>query len=121
MRKIRVVINKIILFFTFILSSRVTFCQQEAAAPAQPLFASELGSAKKVIDLLMEFCVKYSFQVLGGIVILILGWFVAKFVANILKKFLEKHKVDITVAKFLITIVKSKTYNYCLCSSYCLR
>ena len=106
MRKIKVLINKILLFFTFILSSRVAFCQQEAAAPAQPLFTSELGSAKKVIDLLMEFCVKYSFQVLGGIVILILGWFVAKFIANILKKFLEKYKVDITVAKFLITIVK---------------
>ena len=72
----------------------------------QPLFASEISTVKKLVDLLIEFCVKYSFQVLGGIVVLILGWLVAKFVANTLKKFLEKKKIDITVAKFLITIVK---------------
>jgi len=76
------------------------------AAAAPPLFATELGSVKKLIDLLIEFCVKYSFQVLGGIVVLVLGLFVAKFVTNILRKFLEKKKVDVTVAKFLITIVK---------------
>ena len=77
------------------------------ADPAtQPLFGAEITNAKKLIDLMIEFCVKYSFQVLGGILVLLLGWFVAKFVAKFLKKFLEKHKVDVTVAKFLITITK---------------
>ena len=72
----------------------------------QPLFASEINTVRKLIDLLIEFCIKYSFQVIGGIIVLLLGWFAAKAVAKFLKGFFEKQKVDVTVAKFLITITK---------------
>ena len=74
----------------------LAWAQQEAEA-SKVLFASELGTAKKLLDMLIEFCVKYSFQVLGGILVLALGWFVAKLVAKFLGRFLEQQKVDVTV------------------------
>lgn len=82
------------------------FCQQDAASQGKPLFIAELGTAKKLIDMIIEFCVKYSFQVLGGIIVLVLGVFISKIAAKLLTKFFEKHKVDVTVSKFLIAIVK---------------
>lgn len=70
------------------------------------MFTSELTTAKKLIDMLIEFSIKYGFQVFGGVIVLILGWFVAKIVTKFLARFLKKHNVDVTVSKFLISIVK---------------
>jgi len=70
------------------------------------MLETELGSAKKLVELLIEFCVKYSFQVLGGIVVLLIGWFVAKMVAKFLASLFEKKQVDVTVSKFAVSIVK---------------
>lgn len=91
--------------FSWLFMSHTGFCEEQESA-VNTIFASEIGTVKKLIDLVIEFCVKYSFQVLGGILILILGWFVAKLVANFIGRFLERKKVDVTVSKFLITIVK---------------
>ena len=81
---------------------------EEAADTAQQgmLFSTEIGTAKKLLDLLMEFCVKYSFQALGGIIVLVLGLLLAKVVVKFLQKFLTKHNVDVTVSKFICGIVK---------------
>jgi len=106
MRFLKTTACKGILFFISLLPSNFAFSQEQSAAPAPPIFASEMGTAKKLVDLMVEFCVKYSFQVLGGIIVLFLGWLVAKFVAKFLSKFLEKHKLDVTVSKFLVGIVK---------------
>ena len=69
-------------------------------------FAAELTTAQKLIDLVLETLVKYGFQALGGAVILAVGWVIANFVSKIVKNFLEKHHVDITVTKFLAMIAK---------------
>lgn len=106
MRNLKPLIRKLLLAFTGILIPSFAFCQEKEAAATGTVFASEIGTAKKLMDLLIEFCVKYSFQVLGGIVILALGWFAAKVVAKIIGRFLAQHKVDVTVAKFLISIIK---------------
>ena len=71
-----------------------------------PSFAAELTTAQKLIDLVLETLVKYGFQALGGLLILAVGWMVAKFVSKIVKNFLEKQKVDVTVTKFLAMISK---------------
>ena len=70
------------------------------------ILASELDTAKKFIDMLIEFSIKYGFQVLGGVIVLILGWLVARVAAKFFGRFLEKRKVDVTLSKFLISIVK---------------
>ncbi len=39
---------------------------------------------------------------MGGIIVLGAGWFISKFVCQFVRDFLAKHKVDVTVAKFLV-------------------
>ena len=66
----------------------------------------EMKAMEKIIDLVIDFFVKYSFQVLGAIIILIVGVIVAKWVASFLLKLLEKKNLDITLSKFLVSSVK---------------
>lgn len=56
--------------------------------------------------MIIEFAVKYSLQVLGGIIILIIGFFMARIASRAVTKFLEKHNIDITVIKFLSRFIK---------------
>jgi small conductance mechanosensitive channel len=66
----------------------------------------DMGTLKKIIDLLIEYSVKYSFQVLGGFIILVVGWIIAKFVSRFVDQFLQKHHLDITIRKFLVGTAK---------------
>lgn len=66
----------------------------------------ELTAIQKLIDTAIEFCVNYSFQVLGAIIILILGVMVSNWVAKILLSLFEKKKLDITLSKFLAGVAK---------------
>ena len=67
---------------------------------------SPIDTFKHLINLLIEGIARYSFQVLGGILILIAGWIGANFVAKIVNEFLEKRQVDVTIKKFLVGAVK---------------
>jgi len=89
------------------LFAKLAFCQEEGAAEGgKMIFEAELETAGKLIDMLIEFSVNYSFQALGGIIVLILGFIVAKFAAKVLSGFFERKHIDITVSKFLVQIVK---------------
>jgi len=50
----------------------------------------------KVID----FLANYSFQIIGALIIVIIGWFFSKYVFNLLMKFFEQHDFDPTLSKF---------------------
>jgi small conductance mechanosensitive channel len=50
----------------------------------------------KVID----FLANYSFQIIGAMIIVIIGWFFSKYVFNVLMKFFEQHEFDPTLSKF---------------------
>ena len=63
-------------------------------------------TAQKVIDLLVEILVKYGFQMLGGVAILIAGWLAATFVARAVANGLTKRNVDVTVTKFVAATAK---------------
>ncbi|HBR15242.1 MAG TPA: mechanosensitive ion channel protein MscS [Candidatus Omnitrophica bacterium] len=63
-------------------------------------------TAKNLINMMIEFIVKYSFQALGGVLVLFLGWMVGKYVGRWLHGILDKKKLDITVIKFFISSVK---------------
>ena len=60
----------------------------------------ELKAAQKVINLIIDFFVNYSFQVVGAIVILVVGILVARAVASFLMKFFERKELDVTLSKF---------------------
>lgn len=63
-------------------------------------------SVTKIIDWVLEACVKYSFQVLGGLMLLCVGWFVGNFLARLTREMLKKKNIDVTVAKFISGAVK---------------
>lgn len=66
----------------------------------------DLEFIQKLINTLIEFFVNYSFQVLGAIIILIVGAFIAGWVAKILLKSFEKKQMDVTLSGFLAACVK---------------
>ena len=66
----------------------------------------ELSTLQKLIDTLVEFFVNYSFQVVGAVIILIIGVLIAHSVTDIFLKFTETKKWDITLSKFLAGGIK---------------
>ncbi len=66
----------------------------------------ELQTLQRFYDILMEFVVNYSFQVLGAILILLLAWFVAKWASAAVVRFFERHDIDVTLGKFTANMVR---------------
>lgn len=85
--------------------SRLAFAQS-GAKNLKEVADEQIETARNLIDLIVEFLVKYSFQVLGGIIVLVIGWVVAGYIAGWVGKFLEKKKVDVTLSKFLMGAIK---------------
>ena len=66
----------------------------------------DLETLEKVADLASELVVKYAFQILGAIVVLILGWFIARWVSGLVLKLCQRAKLDVTLSKFFADIAK---------------
>lgn len=66
----------------------------------------EVESIGKFIDVIIEFVVNYGFQVLGAVVILVIGVMVARWLSQLVIGLCEKKSVDITLGKFLGSIAK---------------
>jgi len=66
----------------------------------------DLETIQKLADLASEFVVSYGFQMLGAIIVLILGWFVAKWVAGLVLKLCQRTNLDVTLSKFFADIAK---------------
>ena len=67
---------------------------------------SEIQSLQKIYNVLLEFVMNYSFQIVGAIIIIILGFYVGKKVANIVGNLCAKSELDVTLTKFIVNIVK---------------
>jgi small conductance mechanosensitive channel len=63
----------------------------------------EITALQKLINTVIEFCVNYSFQVVGALLVLIAGGIVANWASAVLFKIFQKKKLDITLSKFLVT------------------
>ena len=66
----------------------------------------ELQQAQEVYKLITEFFVTYSFQILGAIIILVLGILVAKKVSSFVLKLCESKELDITLSRFIANTTK---------------
>ncbi|MGB3752122.1 MAG: mechanosensitive ion channel domain-containing protein [Arcobacteraceae bacterium] len=66
----------------------------------------ELKDMQKFYDIIIEFFVNYSFQIIGAIIILIIGYFVAKKVADFIEKFCLKKNMDETLTRFIALGIK---------------
>ena len=70
------------------------------------------GAVRKILDLLIEFCVNYSFRVIGGIIVLTCGWILGNFLAGVALKALKQRSIDITVGKFIASGVKFAIFGF---------
>lgn len=66
----------------------------------------ELKQLSNIYEMVVEFFVTYSFQLLGAILIVLIGWFVASKCGNFILRFSKKKNVDVTLAAFSATGVK---------------
>ena len=60
-----------------------------------------ISTAQKLIDLAIEFIVTYSLDVLGALIVLIVGAVAGNWVCQLLLKQFERQKMDLTLAKFI--------------------
>jgi len=113
MTRLRNILSYIFVLFNSLLITTFSFAQekeikefiQEAVKNSPPqslteVAADQIDTARNLINLIIEFCVNYSFQVIGGLIVLFVGWLVAKYVAGLLEKLMKKKNVDVTVTKF---------------------
>jgi len=100
---LKTMVFKVLLFLSFFSSK--AFAQTETKG-ATDVVTQQIDTVKHLVDIFVELAVKYSFQVLGGIVVLVLGWIVAKIVGKFVYELLHKYKVDITVGKFIVGFIK---------------
>jgi len=66
----------------------------------------EFKQLEAIYDIVVNFFVNYSFQLVGAIIILLIGMFVAKKVAKFILHLCETKKLDITLSRFIANIVK---------------
>lgn len=60
----------------------------------------ELAQAQALYNKLIEFAVTYSFQIVGAIVIFLLGWWLAAKIGAAVERVMVKRNIDITLSRF---------------------
>jgi small conductance mechanosensitive channel len=66
----------------------------------------EIKTAQKIVNIIIDFFANYSFQVIGAILILVIGFLVARSVTSFLVKLFERKNLDVTLSKFTAAAVK---------------
>ena len=66
----------------------------------------EIQQAQAIYSLITEFFVTYSFQILGALIIFVLGILVARKVGDIVLKLCERKELDITLSRFAASTTK---------------
>ena len=64
------------------------------------LMQEELQQAQALYDTLIEFAVTYSFQIAGALVILLVGWWIATKIGNVVENMMVGRNIDITLSRF---------------------
>ncbi len=66
----------------------------------------EIRQLTAIYDEIVEFIVNYSFQVLGALVIVILGFWVASKVSGFIRRLCQRHNMDVTLTSFFASTAK---------------
>jgi small conductance mechanosensitive channel len=66
----------------------------------------EIQNMQNLYNMVIEFFVNYSFQIVGAIIISLLGFYVAKKVALLVESFCLKKEIDVTLTKFISTTIR---------------
>ncbi len=54
----------------------------------------------------IDFLANYSFQIIGAVIIVLLGWFLSKYVYRMLIRFFQNHDFDPTLGKFAANVAR---------------
>jgi len=68
--------------------------------------AEEIDQFKAIYDLIVTFFVTYSFQLIGALIILLIGLLVSNRVARLVSRTCDKHGLDVTLSRFLASCTK---------------
>ena len=80
---------------------------KENALPSLPVdFKQELEQMEKVYDLIIEFFVNYSFQLVGALIIFLIGLWISHKVSKFVNNLLTKNNIDVTLSKFISNVVR---------------
>ncbi len=74
----------------------------------------EIQTVQKLINIVIDFFVNYSFQVVGAILVLVIGVLVARAVSSFFLKLFEKKEVDVTLSKFIAAMIKGIILGFAL-------
>lgn len=66
----------------------------------------ELEQVSEIYNLIVTYLVTYSFQILGAIVVLIIGFFIGRKISALVLKICEKKDLDITLSRFFASCAK---------------
>lgn len=67
----------------------------------------ELATVSKTLDIATELIVNYGFQFLGAVIILVIGWQVARWASNLVLRLCKRISLDITLSRFFANITKT--------------
>ncbi len=66
----------------------------------------EMTTVQKLINKLIDFGTEYGLQVIGAILVLIIGNLIGNWAQGVVLKLCEKKKIDITLSKFIASCIK---------------
>ncbi len=72
----------------------------------------EIEMVQSIFSMVVDFFVRYAFQVAGAIIVLVVGWIVARSIASFLLRLLERRQIDITFSKFIASTVKLIVFGF---------
>lgn len=66
----------------------------------------EITQVQKIVAIIIDFCVRYSFQIVGALIILGIGIYIAGWLSRVVIRMCEKKGMDVTLTSFLAQVVK---------------
>jgi len=88
------------------LTTTITDTAQQAAELPAELLRTEIQQASEIYQVIINFFTNYSFQLVGALLIFLLGYSVAGKVAKAVLRLCEKQKLDVTLSRFLASTTK---------------
>jgi len=72
----------------------------------EEIMPEEFKALQKLAETAIEFLVQYSFNIVGAIVVLIIGFLIAGQAGKFFTRLLQKKNLDITLSKFLVSVIR---------------
>lgn len=70
------------------------------------LFGQEMETIQKIIDVVTAFVINYSFQIVGALIILVIGLKLSGWLSRLVLRLCDKRNIDITLSRFFASSTK---------------